>query len=181
MAFQPMPLSRKPAPFNHPEWVFELKYDGFRSLAIIHSGRCELISRNGHPFNSFSDLRKGLTSPDQGKTVLDGEIVCLDKRGKPQFNDLLFHRGEPCFFAFDLLMADGKDLRAERLTDRKHELRRLLSKFGHVKMECTHERMACKDCGATVSLEGGQHEQVENARKAALITSSEIENRRQPT
>ena len=34
--------------------------------------------------------------------MLDGEIVCLDKRGRPQFNDLLFHRGEPCFFAFDL-------------------------------------------------------------------------------
>jgi hypothetical protein len=46
-------------------------------------------------------------------------IVCLDKRGRPQFRDLLFHRGEPCFFAFDLLMADGKDLRSERLTDRK--------------------------------------------------------------
>jgi bifunctional non-homologous end joining protein LigD len=128
MAFQPMPLARKPAPFDHPEWVFELKYDGFRSLAIIHGGRCELISRNGHPFNSFRDLRRVMTSPYQGKTVLDGEIVCLDKRGKPHFNDLLFHRGEPCFFAFDLLMADGKDLRMEKLTDRKHELRRLLSK-----------------------------------------------------
>jgi len=45
----------------------QLKYD-VRSLAIIHGGRCELISRNGHPFNSFSDLRKGLTSPYQGKT-----------------------------------------------------------------------------------------------------------------
>jgi len=129
MAFQPMPLSRKPAPFDHPEWVFELKYDGFRSLAIIQSGRCELISRNGHPFNSFSDLRKGLTSPYQGKTVFDGEIVCLDKRGKPQFRDLLFHRAEPYFCAFDLLMIDGKDLRLERLTDRKHELRRKLSKL----------------------------------------------------
>ena len=57
-----------------------------------------------------------------------GEIVCLDKRGRPQFNDLLFHRGEPCFFAFDLLMNDGRDLRTERLTDRKHERRRVLSK-----------------------------------------------------
>jgi bifunctional non-homologous end joining protein LigD len=135
MAFQPMPLSRKPAPFDHPEWVFELKYDGFRSIAIIHSGRCELVSRNGHPFNSFTDLRRGLTSPYQGKTVLDGEIVCLDRRGKPQFNDLLFHRGEPCFFAFDLLMADGKDLRTERLPDRKHELRRLRSKVPSSRMQ----------------------------------------------
>jgi bifunctional non-homologous end joining protein LigD len=126
MAFQPMPLSRRPAPFDHPEWIFELKYDGFRSLAVIQNGRTQLISRNGNPFNSFADLCKGLTLPLAGKTVLDGEIVCLDKRGRPQFRDLLFHRGEPCFFAFDLLMADGKDLRSERLTDRKQELRRLL-------------------------------------------------------
>ncbi len=118
MVFQPMPLSRKPAPFDHPEWIFELKYDGFRSLCVIHNGRTELISRNGNSFKSFETLRKQLKSPHSGKTVLDGEIVCLDKGGKPQFRDLLFHRGEPCFFAFDLLMIDGKDLRMEKLTPR---------------------------------------------------------------
>ncbi len=105
-----------------------MKYDGFRSLAVIQNGRCQLISRNGHPFNSVDTLRKVLVAPSEGQTVFDGEIVCLDKRGRPQFNDLLFHRGEPCFFAFDLLMSNGRDLRSERLTDRKHELRRLLSK-----------------------------------------------------
>jgi bifunctional non-homologous end joining protein LigD len=100
----------------------------FRSLAVIQSGRCQLISRNGHPFNSFDTLRKAMTAPGEERTVLDGEIVCVDRHGRPQFNDLLFHRGAPCFFAFDLLMSDGSDLRTERLTDRKHELRRLLSK-----------------------------------------------------
>jgi bifunctional non-homologous end joining protein LigD len=134
MAFQPMPLSRRPAPFDHPEWVFELKYDGFRSLAVIQNGRTELISRNGHPFNSFDSLRTAMTAPGGGKTVLDGEIVCLDRRGRPQFNDLLFYRGEPCFFAFDLLMSDGRDLRTERVTDRKHELCRLLSKVSESRM-----------------------------------------------
>jgi hypothetical protein len=69
MAFQPMPLSRKPAPFDHPEWIFELKYDGFRSLAVIQNGRCQLISRNGHPFNSFDSLRKSLTVLHDRKTV----------------------------------------------------------------------------------------------------------------
>src|SRR6478752_4063771 len=72
----------------------------------------------------------------QSRTMLDGEIVCIDRRGRPQFNDLLFHRGEPRFFAFDLLMADGKDLRTERLTDRKHELRRLLLKVPESRMQC---------------------------------------------
>jgi bifunctional non-homologous end joining protein LigD len=134
MAFQPMPLLRRPLPFDHPEWIFELKYDGFRSLAVIHNGRTELISRNGSSFNSFETLRKQLKSPYQGKTVLDGEIVSLDKHGKPQFRDLLFHRGGPCFFAFDLLMTDGKDLRTEKLMDRKQELRRLLSKVSASRM-----------------------------------------------
>jgi len=117
-----MPLLRRPLPFDHPQWVFELKYDGFRALAVIQNGRTQLISRNGHPF-SF-DLHVPLHT---GKTVLDGEIVCVDDHGRPQFRDLLFHRGEPAFFAFDLLLSDGKDIRSERLTDRKQELRRLLS------------------------------------------------------
>jgi ATP-dependent DNA ligase len=111
--------------------VFELKYDGFRALAILQNGRCQLISRNGHSFNSFADLRQSIPSelPHDGQTVLDGEIVCLDKRGRPQFRELLFHRAEPYFCAFDLLMDNGRDLRMERLADRKHELRRLLSKL----------------------------------------------------
>jgi len=129
-----MPLLRRPLPFDHPEFLFELKYDGFRSLGVIHNSRAEFVSRTRNSFKSFETLRKQLKSPYQGKTVLDGEIVCLDKRGKPQFRDLLFHRCEPCFFAFDLLMSDGKDLRTEKLTDRKQELRRLLSKVPDSRM-----------------------------------------------
>jgi ATP-dependent DNA ligase len=60
--------------------------------------------------------------------VLDGEIVCLDRRGRPQFKDLLFRRGVPCFFAFDLLY-DGKDRRRDALVDHKLELRRMIGRF----------------------------------------------------
>jgi bifunctional non-homologous end joining protein LigD len=62
------------------------------------------------------------------RAVIDGEICSLDRRGRPQFKNLLFHRGNPCFFAFDLLTCGGRDLRTERLLDRKQELRRLLAK-----------------------------------------------------
>jgi bifunctional non-homologous end joining protein LigD len=75
-----------------------------------------------------------MPSLSAGKTVLDGGIICLDERGKAQLLDLLFHRGESRFFAFDLLMADGKDLRSEKLIDRKQELRRLLSKVPESRM-----------------------------------------------
>src|SRR3989475_5721592 len=60
---------------------------------------------------------------------IDGEICSLNRRGRPKFKTLMFHRGNPpCFFAFDLLTCDGKNLRTERLMDRKQELRRLLAK-----------------------------------------------------
>jgi bifunctional non-homologous end joining protein LigD len=64
-----------------------LKYDGFRALAVVEHGRAQLISRNGNPFASFTDLAKNIAAciPDTKLTVLDGEIVCLDRKGRPQF------------------------------------------------------------------------------------------------
>jgi len=126
-----MPLLKRGAAFDHPDWLFELKYDGFRALAIVEHGRARLLSRNGHPFASFSALAESISDClPNARAVIDGEICCLDRRGKPQFKNLLFRRGNPpCFFAFDLLTCDGHDLRTERLTDRKQELRRLLSKI----------------------------------------------------
>jgi bifunctional non-homologous end joining protein LigD len=126
---QPMPLVRRPLPFDDPDWIFELKLDGFRALAVLENGKCQLLSRNGHAFASFAGLGKSLAAslPDAGYTVLDGEIVCIDESGKPQFYDLLFHHGDPSFFVFDLLISNGKDWRQEQLMDRKKELRRLLS------------------------------------------------------
>src|SRR5262250_792343 len=126
LQFQPMPLLKRRLPFDDPDWLFELKYDGFRALAVIEHGRAQLISRNGHPFASFADLAEQIAAslPNLKQAVLDGEIVCIDKKGRPQFRDLLFRRVTPCFFAFDLLTCNGKDWRRETLTDRKQELRR---------------------------------------------------------
>ena len=59
--FQPMPLLKRAAPFDDPEWIFELKYDGFRALAVIEHGRAQLLSRNGHLFASFSALAESIS------------------------------------------------------------------------------------------------------------------------
>jgi hypothetical protein len=58
LQFQPMPLPRRKSAFNHSDFIFEVKWDGFRSLALIEHGRTQLISRNGHRFASFADLEK---------------------------------------------------------------------------------------------------------------------------
>jgi len=108
-----------------------LKASGhFRALAVIEHGRAQLLSRNGHQFASFAELGKHIAAAlPTARGVIDGEICCLDRRGRPQFKNLMFRRGNPpCFFAFDLLTCDGKDLRNERLLDRKQELRRLLAR-----------------------------------------------------
>jgi bifunctional non-homologous end joining protein LigD len=122
-----MPLGRKPLPFDDPAYLFDLKYDGFRALAVVEYGRCTLYSRNGHPFASFADLATKIGNVLMPRSmVLDGEIVCIDDRGHCHFNDLLFRRGEPCFVAFDLLDSGGRDVRREPLVDRKQELRRII-------------------------------------------------------
>ena len=58
--------------------------------------------------------------------MLDGEIVCLDADGRPQFYDLLRRRGEQVFYAFDLLWLDGEDLRSKPLIERKRLLRSIM-------------------------------------------------------
>lgn len=90
--FTPMPLARLAVPFDHPDWIFEVKYDGFRALAYIDGGRCELVSRNGNAYKSFGALCTEIAAAIPRRAVLDGEIVHLDAAGRPEFYALLRRR-----------------------------------------------------------------------------------------
>jgi len=114
-------------PFSLPDWLFEIKHDGFRALAYIERGAARLLSRNGNWFKSFPVLCESLASDvNVSSAVLDGEIVCLDKQGRSQFNQLFYRRGDPRFYAFDLLFLDGRDLRSLALIERKERLRHIV-------------------------------------------------------
>jgi bifunctional non-homologous end joining protein LigD len=120
---------RRPQPFSDPDWIFEIKYDGFRALAYLDGSGARLISRNGNRFASFDFLCQSIAFFLRAKdAVLDGEIVCLDNKGHSQFNELLFHRGTPRFCAFDVLSLNGRDLRHRPLIERKRLLRTLVTK-----------------------------------------------------
>jgi len=121
-----MPLRRVTEPFDGSEWLFELKYDGFRALAYVNDGRCRLVSRNGNEFKSFAGLAERVGAELGSTAVLDGEIVCLDRKGRPKFYDLFCRRGTPVFVAFDILWGRNEDLRFLPLVDRKQELLRVL-------------------------------------------------------
>src|SRR2546428_11342737 len=124
---RPMRLSRRPKPFDSEDYLFELKIDGYRSLAYIESGQCRLVSRNGNVFRGFKDLAQWIGDNLRVENaVLDGEIACVDEFGRSVFKDLLFRRRECVFFAFDLLFLDGEDLRGVPLIERKARLRKML-------------------------------------------------------
>ena len=154
LRFQPLPLGRARAPFSHSDWLFEIKWDGFRALLYSDTDGVRLVSRNGNAFKSFPALCDGLARDLKGhRCILDGEIVCLDSDGKPQFRDLLFRRAEPRFIAFDLLwdehaksnddedqcrFRNGEDIRYLPLIDRKLRLRAVVPKRGERLLYCDH-------------------------------------------
>jgi len=108
-----MRLSRRPELCDSEDYIYELKIDGFRALAYIENGQCDLVSRNGNTFRNFKDLAHRIgRNPRIENAVLDGEIACVDDSGRSVFNDLLFCRRECVFFVFDLLFLNGEDLRA---------------------------------------------------------------------
>lgn len=117
-------------PFDHPDFLFELKHDGFRALAHIWDGKCELVSRKRNSYKSFMELRKNLAKLKVKNAVIDGELVCLDSEGRSIFNELLHRKGSPIFYAFDLLYVNGRDLRQLPLIERKRKLRHLIGSSG---------------------------------------------------
>ena len=122
-----MPLARFDAPFEHPDWIFEPKMDGFRAVAYVEGGACRLVSRNRNAFKTFERLAQAIAQDLAGRSaILDGEIVRPGPDGRPMFYELMRRRGPFCFYAFDLLWLDGWDLRDKPLLERKLLLRKLL-------------------------------------------------------
>jgi bifunctional non-homologous end joining protein LigD len=122
-----MRLLRIPEPFDHPEFIFEPKVDGFRALAYIDGHHCRLVSRNGHVFKGWPQLAEELAhSVRCYSAVLDGEICCLEPDGRSNFQRLMFRRDWPFFYAFDLLSLEGRDVRSLALLARKRLLRSVM-------------------------------------------------------
>jgi bifunctional non-homologous end joining protein LigD len=117
-------------PFDDPDWLFEIKWDGYRALCTVEEKSFSLVSRNGldmlHRFPDLKTLEGAFASLP---VVVDGEIVSLDSKGRSEFQRLQESQKKPAgltYAAFDLLYADGKDLRSTPLEERKALLERLI-------------------------------------------------------
>jgi len=124
-------------PFDSPDWLFEIKWDGYRAVAFIENGHVRLVSRNQNDltpqYPDLHDLPKFL----RAKTaILDGEVVALDEHGRSSFSLMQQRTGfrdrgrrvaakpeiQVLYYAFDLLYLDGYDLRRVPLERRKQAL-----------------------------------------------------------
>lgn len=114
-------------------WLFEVKYDGYRAVAYVSGGQCRILSRNGKDFSSkFKDIALSLCKLGDGQSfVVDGEIIVTDSEGRSDFQALQnFLRSggkQPSYIVFDILSQGGDDLRGLSLLERKKRLKRLLS------------------------------------------------------
>ena len=129
-AVQPMLASMTGEPFDHPDWIFEVKWDGYRAIAEVSNGVVSLYSRNGISFNKkFAPVAEALRKFG-ADAVLDGEIVVVDDQGRPDFQLLQHYResggGHLLYCVFDLLYFQGHDLTALPLIRRKELLKKVL-------------------------------------------------------
>lgn len=133
-AFQPPQLATLVSEVPQGDnWVFEMKYDGYRCLAAIAGGDVQLFTRTGKDWSEqFAAIVPPLAEITEGSALIDGELCAFDGKGRTDFSTLKDHlsSGEPLtYFAFDLLEQDGEDLRSLPLTERKTRLEKLLGKL----------------------------------------------------
>ncbi len=115
------------------DWLYELKYDGYRIIAYIEGSSVRLITRHGNDYTMrFKDVASSLNTWADGRAiVLDGEMVVTDSTGKTDFQALQNYMKNPktqnlTYIVFDILALDGLDLRGNHLIDRKETLEALM-------------------------------------------------------
>ncbi len=137
----PMLASITEQPFDDPNWIFEIKWDGYRAVAFIENGSVRLVSRNHNDLTPrYPELRKLPEFVKAQTAILDGEVVVLDEQGRSSFSLMQQRTGirshgrqtaprsdlAILYYVFDLIYSNGYDLRRVSLDDRKQALREIL-------------------------------------------------------
>ncbi|HEY2583013.1 MAG TPA: DNA ligase D [Mucilaginibacter sp.] len=130
IGIKPMLATLVDEPVDDPEWVYEVKWDGYRALGCINKGEVELLSRNNKAFNDKFYPIYNILKKWNINVVLDGEILVLNEKGISNFGSLQNWRseadGELVYYVFDLLWHEGKNLMNLSLTERHAVLKEIL-------------------------------------------------------
>jgi bifunctional non-homologous end joining protein LigD len=170
-AITPMLASLCEKPFDNPNWLFEIKWDGYRAVSFIEDGHVRLVSRNHNDLTPrFRELESLHTAVKGTNAILDGEVVVLDEEGRPSFSLMQQRTGmrshgrkvtprsdlPALYYVFDLLYLDGYDLRRVGLDERKRALREVLNDGGLVRYSDHYagQGIALFDAAKQKNLEG---------------------------
>ncbi len=127
--------------FDDPEWIYEIKWDGYRAIAEVNKKEPRLYSRNGLSFKSDYPAVYEALLQIKKDIVLDGEIVALDADGKPSFQLLQQYAKDntipTCYYVFDCLYLNGKSLEDKPLLERKEILRKNIKDNDNIRY-CDH-------------------------------------------
>lgn len=127
---RPMLATLTDDPFDNADWIFEIKWDGYRAIAEVKKSDVALYSRNGLSFLSLYPAIAEALKKIRHDVVLDGEIVVFNESNKPDFQKLQqygeIRKGTLVYYVFDCLMIDGKPITSQPLLERKRLLKQLL-------------------------------------------------------
>ena len=140
---EPMLATLANKPFSDPDWLYEIKWDGYRVQAVVADGKVRMWTRNLNDAESY--FPRLLATPswiDARQAIVDGEVVALDDEGRPDFSLLQTKLGDKTatglvYQVFDLLYLDGRSLLDVPLEDRKRLLRSVLKDHPRVRF-ATH-------------------------------------------
>src|SRR5690349_21834645 len=112
---RPMLATLIDGPVNEPGWLYEIKWDGYRAVALLNKGKVNLLSRNNKSFNEkFYPVTDALKKW-KINAVIDGEVVVLNEKGVSNFGSLQNWRseadGQLIYYVFDILWLNGRDLK----------------------------------------------------------------------
>lgn len=129
---RPMLCTLVDEPFDKPDWLFEIKWDGYRAIAAKHKKDVALYSRNNLDFlEKYPPVSEALRELKHD-IIVDGEIVVIDDAGKPHFEWLQSWRkapeGDLHYYVFDILWCNGRDVRTMPLVQRKSLLKAVVPK-----------------------------------------------------
>jgi bifunctional non-homologous end joining protein LigD len=122
------------------DWIYELKFDGYRAIAYVQGGKCTLRSRNDKDLTErFPRVATAIARAVAHDAVLDGEVCALDDRGRPSFSAMQQDSGPLVYFAFDCLEDGGAPLDVEPLEVRRAHLETILAPDGAVRFSESFE------------------------------------------
>ena len=123
------------------DWVYEVKWDGFRALAIVRGGEVALVSRNANDLTGrFPTVARAIEHAVRTpNVVLDGEICALDAAGRPRFGALQTGSGTLVYYAFDILEVDGTPVVSRSLVDRRQALEQVVEQSADVRVSTLFE------------------------------------------